>query len=60
VFHHGIKARLNGQAVYIKSSIKMRFIQNLSYETLSLLKRLNKQSKKHQVRQRALCIRLSF
>ncbi len=38
----------------------MRFIQNLSYETLSLLDRLNKQSKHNRVRQRALCIRLSF
>lgn len=38
----------------------MRFITYLSYETLSLLNRLNKQSKHHQVRQRALCIILSF
>ena len=38
----------------------MRFIQNLSHETLNLLNRVHKQSKHHQVRQRALCIRLSF
>ncbi|NEP44439.1 MAG: helix-turn-helix domain containing protein [Okeania sp. SIO2H7] len=38
----------------------MRFIEDLSYETLNLLNRVHKQSKHHQVRQRALCIRLSF
>lgn len=38
----------------------MRYIENLSPETVSLLNRLNKQSQHHQVRQRALCIRLSF
>lgn len=38
----------------------MRYIENLSQETVSLLNRLNKQSQYHQVRQRALCIRLSF
>ena len=38
----------------------MRFIQDISLETLSLLDRVHKQSKYHKVRQRALCIRLSF
>lgn len=37
----------------------MRHIQNLSYETQNLLKRLYKHSKKHDVRQRAQCIILS-
>lgn len=37
----------------------MRFIQNLSVETISLLKRIYQQSQHHQVRQRAQCILLS-
>lgn len=37
----------------------MRYIQNLNYETQNLLKRLYKYSKKHEVRQRAQCVRLS-
>jgi transposase len=38
----------------------MRFIQNLSPETCSLLSRLHKESQHHRVRQRAQCILLSF
>lgn len=40
----------------------MRYIEGLSQETVKLLNRLNKQSRHHQVRQRALalCIRLSW
>ena len=37
----------------------MRFIQNLSPETRSLLHRIYKESKHHRVRQRAHCILLS-
>ena len=37
----------------------MRFIQDLSQETLSLLNRIYKQSQHHRVRQRAHCIMLS-
>ena len=60
VFHHGNEASLHEQTLYIITKKKMRFIQNLSFETLSLLNRLQKESKYNQVRQRALCIRLSF
>jgi len=38
----------------------MRFIQDLSPETQSILRRLHKQSFHHRVRQRAHCILLSF
>ena len=38
----------------------MRFIQNLSLETISLLRRIYQQSQHHQVRQRAQCILLSY
>src|SRR5713101_6598816 len=38
----------------------MRFIQDLSPETQSILRRLHKQSSHHRVRQRAHCILLSF
>src|SRR2546425_10676039 len=38
----------------------MRFIENVSQETLSMLQRIYKQSKHHRVRQRAHCILLSF
>lgn len=38
----------------------MRFIQNLSPETVRLLKRIYRQSRHHQVRQRAHCMVLSF
>ena len=38
----------------------MRFIQNLSPETRSLLHRIYKESQHHRVRQRAHCILLSF
>ena len=38
----------------------MRYIKNLSYETQSLLTRFYKYSKKHEVRQRANCILLSY
>ncbi|KJU85208.1 transposase [Candidatus Magnetobacterium bavaricum] len=37
----------------------MRFIKNLSPETISLLRRISKSSKNHRVRQRAHCIILS-
>lgn len=37
----------------------MRFIQNISQETFSLLTRIQKHSQYHQVRQRAHCIMLS-
>jgi transposase len=37
----------------------MRFIQNLGIESISLLNRIYKHSKHHQVRQRAQCILLS-
>jgi transposase len=38
----------------------MRFIQELSNETIHLLQRVYKQSRHHRVRQRAHCILLSF
>ncbi len=38
----------------------MRYIKNLSFETQSLLKRIYKFSKNHEVRQRAKCILLSY
>jgi len=38
----------------------MRFIRELSLETQRILKRIYKESKHHQVRQRAHCILLSF
>ena len=38
----------------------MRFIQDLSPETSRLLERIYRQSRHHQVRQRAHCIVLSF
>ena len=38
----------------------MRFIKGLSKETISILERIYKQSKHHQVRQRAQCIKLSY
>lgn len=38
----------------------MRFIRGLSQETIKMLKRIYKQSKYHQVRQRAQCIKLSY
>ena len=38
----------------------MRFIENVSQETLSMLQRIYKHSKHHRVRQRAHCILLSF
>ncbi len=38
----------------------MRFIQDLSPETICLLERIYRQSRHHQVRQRAHCIVLSF
>ena len=37
----------------------MRFIRGLSKETIRMLERIYKQSKYHQVRQRAQCIKLS-
>jgi hypothetical protein len=36
----------------------MRFIQNLSVESISLLERIHRDSQHHQVRQRAKCILL--
>ena len=38
----------------------MRFIRGLSKETIKMLERIYKQSKYHQVRQRAQCIKLSY
>ena len=38
----------------------MRFIRGLSKETIRMLERIYKQSKYHQVRQRAQCIKLSY
>ncbi|MGE3538399.1 MAG: IS630 family transposase [Candidatus Tectimicrobiota bacterium] len=38
----------------------MRFIENVSQETISMLQRIYKQSQHHRVRQRAHCILLSF
>ena len=38
----------------------MRYIKGLTKETIKLLKRINKQSKHHQVRQRSHCILLSY
>jgi len=38
----------------------MRFIQDLSNETVHLLQRFQKQSRHHRVRERAHCILLSF
>ncbi|PAX60071.1 IS630 family transposase [Brunnivagina elsteri] len=38
----------------------MRFIKGLAQDTLKLLERIHKQSKHHQVRQRAQCIKLSY
>ncbi len=38
----------------------MRFIRGLSKETIKMLERIYKESKHHQVRQRAQCIKLSY
>ena len=38
----------------------MRYIKNLTYETQNLLRRFHHSSQKHEVRQRAQCILLSF
>src|SRR5262249_9085507 len=38
----------------------MRFIENVSQETISMLQRIYKQSKHHRVRQRAHCLLLSL
>ena len=38
----------------------MRFIRDLSQETINILRRINKESKNHRVRQRAHCILLSY
>lgn len=38
----------------------MRFIQGLRHETIKLLQKIYKESKHHQVRQRAQCILLSY
>jgi transposase len=38
----------------------MRFLKGLSQETIKILTRIYKQSKYHQVRQRAQCIFLSY
>ena len=39
---------------------KMRYIKGLNKETIKLLKRIHKQSKYYQVRQRSHCIQLSY
>lgn len=38
----------------------MRYIKNLCYDTRHLLKRIYKNSRKHEVRQKAKCLLLSF
>lgn len=38
----------------------VRFIRGLSPETIKILERIHKESKYHQVRERALCIKLSY
>lgn len=38
----------------------MRFIKDLSQETINILRRINKESKNHRVRQRSHCILLSY
>ncbi len=38
----------------------MRFIENISQETINMLQRIYKQSKHHRVRQRAHCLLLSL
>ena len=38
----------------------MRFIENISQETISMLQRIYKQSKHHRVGQRAHCLLLSL
>jgi transposase len=38
----------------------MRFVKGLNKETIKILERIYKQSKYHQVRQRAHCVQLSF
>ena len=38
----------------------MRFIQDLSPETIPLLQKIYKKSKYHRVRQRAQCLLLSY
>ena len=48
-----LKANLRAKAV-------MKFISDLSPETIKMVERIYKQSKHHKVRQRAHCILLSF
>src|SRR2546428_1951527 len=38
----------------------MRFVEDVSQETISMLQRIYKQSKHHRVRQRAHCLLLSY
>src|SRR5215813_13991087 len=38
----------------------MRFVEDVSQETISMLQRIYKQSKHHRVRQRAQCLLLSY
>src|SRR6185436_2067378 len=44
----------------LRCLLAMRFIENISQETISMLQRIYKQSKHHRVRQRAHCLLLSF
>src|SRR5215813_230985 len=44
----------------LRCLLAMRFIENISQETISMLQRIDKQSKHHRVRQRAHCILLSL
>src|SRR5262250_297795 len=44
----------------LRCLLAMRFIENISQETISMLQRIYKQSKHHRVRQRAHCILLSL
>jgi len=44
----------------LRCLLAMRFIENISQETISMLQRIYKQSKHHRVRQRAHCLLLSL
>ena len=44
----------------LRCLLAMRFIENISQETISMLQRIDKQSKHHRARQRAHCILLSL
>jgi hypothetical protein len=55
------KSRTHLKSIWTnKRAISMRFIQGLSHETTKLLHKVYKESKYHQVRQRAQCILRSY